>query len=305
MGTLDQLVPVTGPLTAAQLTDEINTELTELYKRSAVKVGSPAGTNSYTGTIPLSRTLADNNLFLFLVPNTNTAACTFNGKALKDSTGAALQAGQLQASQLILFEYEQTADEYRVLSPLAAGTVPIVRVYTAASSTWTKPSGLRYIKVVVQAAGGNGSSSSPGAGGGAGSFASKVIAAASLGATETVTIPAVGAGGNATFGALISCPGGNNAAASNAGAATAVPTGGDVNIAGQRGEDGIDINTTPNVRVLGAGASSMMGTGGPRRTTSSTLPGLSATGYGAGGGGANSGSGGSGSGGVIIVEEYY
>lgn len=299
MGTLDQVVPGTGPLTATQLTDEINTELAELYKRSAAKVGTPAGTNTYTGSIPLSRTLADNNLFLFLVPNTNTSSCTFNGKALKDSTGAALQAGQLQAGQLILFEREAATDDYRILSPLAGGTVPIVRVYTAASTTWTKPAGLRYVKVTVQAPGGNGTNASggtPGSGGAAGGHSTKVIAAGSLGSTETVTIPAVGSGNNASFGSHISAPGGGN----GSGSAPAAPTGGDINIAGQRGK----VPDTNTVGIGGDGGSSPLGFGG-RGTASGA--GTAGTGYGSGGGGGGppSSSGGAGAGGVVIVEEFY
>lgn len=295
MGTLNQTVPAAGPLTAAQLTDEINTELLELYKRSFPVVGSPAGTNTYTGSVPLSRVLSDGNGFIFQVPNTNTAACTFNGRPLVTSEGTALQPAQLAAGQIIVFVYVALSNHYRIISPLSAGTVPVVRVITS-SSTWTKPAGLRYIKVKVQGPGGNGnqgSSTVGGTGGQSGAYAEKLIAAAALSATVAVTVSAVGSGTATSFGTVSA----GAALTSTLTAATA--SGGDINISGSAGGLGTSAGG-------GAGATCPLGSGGLGGTTSS---GRNAGGYGGGGGGggvATGGpAGGAGAPGCVIVEEYY
>lgn len=112
---------------------------------------------------------------------------------------------------------------------------PITRTYNLADSpaTWTKLAGLKYIEVQAWGGGGsggciNGDGSSTATGGGGGAYNSKIIHAASLGATETVTIGAGGAskntnsagdaGGTSSFGShlLAYGGGGGNASTSNA-----------------------------------------------------------------------------------------
>src|SRR5262245_30511484 len=64
-----------------------------------------------------------------------------------------------------------------------------MQVYTTTGNSWTKPANLAFILVEAQGAGGGGGGSATnvgaGSGGGAGGYARKVIAASSLGATET------------------------------------------------------------------------------------------------------------------------
>jgi hypothetical protein len=248
MGTLNQTVPTAGPLTAAQLTDEINTELAELYKRSFAKVGNAAGTNAYTGSIPLNRPLEDANGFIFVVPNANTGPCTFNGLPLVTNQGAALQAGQLSTGMVIAFIYNQPSNDYRVLTPLFGGTAPIVRVYSSPGTfIWTKTSGLVAILVEQQAPGGGGGYSG-GSGAGSGSYGRRLIAASLLPPTVSIVngSPGVGGtasstagsnGGNSSFGAFLTTNGGARglgSVGSNAGGAGgAAGTGGDVNEAGR------------------------------------------------------------------------
>lgn len=177
---------------------------------------------------------------------------------------------------------------------------PIQIVTFTSSGTWTKDAGLKYIIVegVGAGAGGNGydtdGTGGPGvAGGGAGYF-KKVISAAALGATETVTIGAGGAagqsstsptsgtdGGNTTFGSHATANGGGRPTAGTA-------TGGNINIPGEAG------GTT-------FGGNSFMGYGG-------NAAGAAGTGYGAGGSGGEDSSGayaGVGTSGIVIVTEYY
>ncbi len=156
----------------------------------------------------------------------------------------------------------------------SASGVPIVRVYTS-SATWSKPTGLKYV-TVEGVGGGCGGEGDEGTGGGAGGYFRKLILAASLGATETVTIGAGTGGtasatpttaGNTTFGAHAT---GNGGAATTGGTAT----GGDLNITG------------------GVGSKASSGTGGNWSQGGSSYLGIGAgnsgqggTGYGAGGAG--------------------
>lgn len=321
--SLDQVVPIVGPLTAAQLAAAINVELAELYKRSFAKVTGASGTNTYTGSITPTRTLEDGNGFVMEVPNANTSACTYNGKALVSSEGAALQSGQLAAGQSIAFVYDMSSDHYRIVTPLSTGTTPIVRVY-GASDTWSKPAGLRYVRVKVQAPGGggggaSGGTGSAGGGGGAGGYGERIIAASALSATEAVTIGAVGAGGSsgstgstggaASFGALVTTNGGLGGVGSASptggvvgGAGGASGTGGDVNLSGRPGSPGVAGAASGNggdSAVGGAGAN-----GNNAGTTGATAPNYGGGGAGGYVTGSNRG-GGAGGPGVIIVEEFY
>ena len=130
--------------------------------------------------------------------------------------------------------------------------IPVIRAYTS-GATWTKPANLKYIVVEVQAAGGNGgahshanwSDNSNGGGGGAGGYSKKIIAVASLGATETIIVGAVGS--NSSFGSIITCNKGNNASGSTRGIG-GTATGGDINVTGGDGSSVRDYgNTQPTI----------------------------------------------------------
>lgn len=184
-------------------------------------------------------------------------------------------------------------------------------VFTA-SGTYTKPAGLKRVKVTVVGGGGgsggakelNSSAGYSQAGGGGGA-ASKVIEAASLGATETVTVgvggssgastPAAGgAGGTSSFGAHCSATGGaggiagNDFDASAFSAAPGIGSGGDVIFRGA-------------IAVNGEGGGGCYG--GCARNAGPTI-------YGSGGGSRSAPSntsieGINGAIGIVIVEEFY
>ncbi len=189
--------------------------------------------------------------------------------------------------------------------------------------TWTKPATLKYVTVRgVGAGGGGGGCTGDGdvsGGGGAGGYGEKLVAAASLGSTETVGIGlggvagvgTGGAGGNGTsttFGSHLTLGGGTGGGATNGtGGAGGTASGGDINVPGARGGS-MDGNTTTG-SIGGAGASSPFGGGGPGGGQTSSDNATHALAFGAGGGGGESqGSdvaGAGGMGGVLIVTEFY
>lgn len=202
-----------------------------------------------------------------------------------------------------------------------------LRIFT---TTWTKPAGLKYVDVECIGSGGSGGGStaaSTGACGGAGGgYSRKRIAAASLGATETVTVGAWVAGGSgaggangntgntSSFGSLLSATGGFGGNGSGAslitGATGGNGIGGDVNITGGQSGPG---TATASAGISGKGGDTVLGLGGGSTYNAAvgTTIGLVGSGYGAGGSGGNSGSsagdadGGRSTPGIVIVTEYY
>lgn len=188
----------------------------------------------------------------------------------------------------------------------------------ATQATWTKPTGLKYAIVEVQGAGGQGggnTSDSHSGGGGAGGYGKKLILAASLGSTETVTYGAPGygkvinigtSGGLSSFGTHIISLGGLGGYEANLNGRTGgTVTGGDINIQGQYGDGGS--GDTGGSQEGGFGGSTILGFGGIGGADSAPSAGV---GYGSGGGGGGATSarnelGGYGAKGIVIVTEFY
>ena len=143
------------------------------------------------------------------------------------------------------------------------------------SGTWTKPAGVTWVFIEAIGGGGGGAgaafSGQATGGGGGGGYASRLMLASSLGATETVTIGAGGTGGasgddganggNTTFGSHVTGPFGLGALR-NASVVKA--------LAGT-GNSGFNVNVTTNNQQTyyystaglgGVGASSVSGRGG-------------------------------------------
>jgi hypothetical protein len=209
------------------------------------------------------------------------------------------------------------------------------RVIILTSQTYTKPAGLKYLEAIAIGAGGGtmpsvataAAQGSAVSGAGGGGVARKLFDASAIGATVTVTIGAGGAntgtaGGNTTFGSLLTANGGspgNDTAAGAGNISGSVINGGaggsaslgDTNNSGQRGGTGW--------RMWGGGVYSSGGDGGGNvmctgvrglaaQTTQAGVAGL-VPGGGASGGcnGASQAAtvGATGGGGAVYLMEYY
>lgn len=281
-------------------------------------------------------------------------------KSIKTLTGAALSSGMLGTSAVHVLVYDGT--NFVLVNPLlgsaayltagtaannlvqldGSGRLPAVdgsqltgitgsvktvkkQIFTA-SGTYTPSTGMLYCYVELLGGGGGGGGSNgtaaTGAGGGAGGHCFRLISAATIGASQTVTIGAAGSagsssggtggsGGNSSLGALMTANGGaggtgntNASTGAVAGGAGGTASTGDINITGFAGEAAFVAST--GVFVSGRGANSLYGAGGAAKTGNSSQSGNAATGYGAGGGGGvqSSGAGGAGVAGICIVTEY-
>ncbi len=197
------------------------------------------------------------------------------------------------------------------------------------SGTWTKDAGLKY--VVVELVGGGAGGSSAGnqgsRGGGAGGYSRKLIAASSLGATETVTIGAAGVGGingvdvgnggsgggdgtTTSFGAHFSATGGEGGN-SDTGGTGGIGVGGDINVRGGAGAyNGAGATGSGSNNAIGGGngGDSVLGGGGAGQAPEGA-PGDGGLYGGGGAGAADNGSGntsgGAGAAGIVIVTEHY
>lgn len=221
-------------------------------------------------------------------------------------------------------------------------TISVQQFITAGTFTYTPTTNMLYCFIQICGGGGaggsalGGSSTIAAAGGGSpGAYAQGWLSAASIGASQSLTIGAAGtpgtagnipgnAGGTTTFGTspvFFTCPGGigGNGSAANPGTVYAYNRGGlsanapsaDASVIGFVGSGGrtpLFALTVPSLTAYlsGKGASGNFGTGGEGLTTIGA--GNAGSGNGSGGGGATASTtstqGGPGTAGIIIITEY-
>lgn len=214
---------------------------------------------------------------------------------------------------------------------LALAKKPTVQEF-ATSDTWTRPTGCRFVRVLVVGGGGGGggcgatngtTQSAGGSSAGGGGWSIKWIDVSAI-ASVTVTVGAAGAGGPAgvnngtsggtsSFGAHCSATGGGYGVGLGASIGNGYPgghggvgSGGDENGRGMHGAHAYQIGNTP---VIDSGGDSYFGGGAPPPSVFSAQ-GNAGLSPGAGGSGARSKNttayaGGDGAAGVVIVEEFY
>lgn len=235
-----------------------------------------------------------------------------------------------------------TSNGTAVAPSFQAVAVPTFQVVTqvfTSSGTYTPTSGMAYCIVEIVGGGGGGggcdstgaATVAVGAGGASGAYSRKTLNAATVGASQTVTIGAAGTagpnvtpwtggnGGTTSFGAIFTATGGNGGGGTAGGVATITATsgtpiggssGGDFIGAGVSGATGFaSIIGVLTAVIGGGGGSGFFGGGGSFINTGAN--GQNANSYGGGGGGAanppNSGAGrtgGAGFAGIVIVTEY-
>lgn len=246
-----------------------------------------------------------------------------------------------------------SANVITISSTASPSSLSVVRQVFTTSGTYTPTVGMTYCLVELVGGGGGGAGSdindsnplfvSGGSGGGSGGYCNKVFPAATIGASQAVVIGAGGValpgsgtgnnGTNTTFGALMTGAGGNGGVSAppfyygnfSDGGDGGTATGGDYNIVGQQGGQGIGFSmATPSVPLIASftyaqssqGGSNPLGFGGGSVSAFSSgqngIGGLDATGYGSGGSSAactfnalsTAESGGNGANGIVIITEY-
>lgn len=320
----------------------------DLYAASSVLYAN--GANNVAG-------LATANNGLLVTSNTGVPSIL----AGPGTTGNILQSNAAAAPSFSTSTYPSTnaintllyASSANVMSALAtvnnaflttaAGGVPTwntnlpinkvsIQVFVA-SGTYTPTPGMIFCvtEAVGQGGGGGGAASSTGGGsgggGGSGSYSRKVSTAATIGASQTVTIANTGgtggtagnnagtAGSDASLGVICvgkGGTGGGGAAANGAGTGGAggIAGTGDVTAVGNAGRAGNGGTLVTISYVCGHGAPSFFGGSPATKVGNTTATGASATNYGAGGdgglsfGAGGAAAGGNGSGGIIIVTEF-
>lgn len=188
------------------------------------------------------------------------------------------------------------------------GSYKSTQVFQSAGTfTYTRPAGLIRANIIVQGGGGGGGDFSNCRGGAAGGTAILFnCLAATIGATQTVTVGAGGAagatgaaGGTSSFGSICSATGGQVASTlllPNGG----IGTGGTLNLRGQ----GTNYSAATSTGGTPGGNGYFAG-GGAAGASNNPSPGQAGVLGGGGGGGGFGGNGASGGAGVVVVEEYF
>jgi hypothetical protein len=322
----DRLVPTSatpGAVTGDDFMDATQDEITGLWNVSVLDLADIAGTaNAITATVApaLTGALAHGMAF-WLKPtanNTNTVTLkigSLSAVAVVDKDGNALGSGDLVSGRRYLLLFDGVLSKFVVVSdvgdPAAVPTSYVDRQPFTASGTWTRPSRATATSMTLirlWGAGGGGGNNSAGGGGGGGGYNELLIPTLSLGATETVTIPAGGAvntaGGTASFGSHLSVYGGGaggNAATGGGGGGGGLTSAGGNGTGSSQGDGGAGGGPAgaAATTVGGNGAFGLTGGGGGKNNGDQKAGGGGAWGGGGGGSGGGGGDPGGNGGGAI------
>lgn len=215
-------------------------------------------------------------------------------------------------------------------TPAGSGISTVTHQAFVANGTYTPTSGMKYCIIECWGAGGGGGGTVgigvnlylAAAGGGAGGYSRIVVTAATVGASQTVTIGTLGAGGTAganagnagtdtSVGSICIGKGGSGGATGGGGAlggAGGIAGTGDITGTGMPGFPGGSMSTLTVSIPIGGGGSSLVGGGGGARLTQGTGNAGSGLGSGGAGGASNNGggtaAGGAGTAGYVYITEF-
>jgi len=300
------------------------THLTSLTLATALPVAS-GGTGSNTATFSGANITSLNASSIssgtLTVARGGTGATTLNAEAvvIGNTTGAVKFVDPGTTGNVL------TSNGTAWLSQAAGGGGGGDYIMTAYTSpaTWTKPAGLKAVKVTVIGAGGNGGSGGTtppvccapgsvtiGAPGGGGGAAVEYLDAPAIPGPVTVTVGSAPSK-TSSFGPFVSATGGTNGTAGSSTSAPVGPyaggagSGGTFNLTGMAG-----YGNTIGAQVYGGGSALGFGQAilGRAAVTPVSNPaaGVAGLDYGGGGlGGRGPGTGASGGAGIVIVEEFY
>jgi hypothetical protein len=317
------IVTVGNPATGT-LTIEAGGGLTQTYVENTGTAQASAGLLNVLGAEGITTTGSGNTITI----ETNGTIAT----SYVENTGTAIPSGGV-LNVLGAGGVTTTGSGNTITITGAGGNFSTKNQVFTTTSTYTPSTHMVYCQISMLGGGAAGGGCAAtgvaqialGGGGGGGEYAVGIFSAASIGASQSVTIGAGGIGvvasaggngGNTSVGTLISAFGGSGGDPGTAdltiivedgGAGGTGGTGGDYRSPGFPGGWGIGAAVSTGYgSVGGEGGSSQLGSGGVP-TVGSGLPG---TGYGAGGAGASNipseaaASGGNGSAGVVIIQEY-
>jgi len=204
-----------------------------------LKFATDAGaSDAYAITISPVPTSYTNGMFITFRANTaNTGASTLNvnglgAKNIVKSFNQTLADNDIKVNQIVTVVYESTTDTFQMVSQLGnlpTQSVDVQTFSTPGTTSWTKPTGAKWVEVILMGgggAGGSGTGANNSSGGAGGGYSRKTFLASSLGVTETVVVgsagvagannTAGGAGGFSAFGTtvLLRAEGGNGGAGS-------------------------------------------------------------------------------------------
>ena len=286
---------------------------TELYYDNSAKFETTTTGCTVTGTL-VATTFSGSGASLTSLPAGNL---TGSLPAISGANLTNLSAGNLTGSL--------PAISGANLTGLAGGGFASMQVFTS-SGTWTRPSGVKIIKVTVVGGGGsggiaNGLYSDGGDGGGGAGCAIEVIDVSTGPSSVSVTVGSGASGnggynnggstgGTSSFGSYCQATGGEGGwyqeTQNTAGAAPGSGSGGNINLTGGNGIKGCGNGGNQNSAWngpggQGAGPYSITRGAGINSTTSTQA---NTNAYGSGGGGASAGTSGSGGHGIVVVEEF-
>lgn len=312
--------------TGAALTkvDDTNVTLTLGGSPSTALVNAASLTLGWTGQLGLTR------------GGTAASLTASNGGIVYSGSSALAILSGTATAGLALLSGASGAPTWSTKKPI---TQVVVQVFTSGTPTYTPTSGLQYCTLEVVGGGGGGGSVpatsaaqvAAGAGGGAGGYARKTVTAATIGASQTVTVGAGGNGGAAgaantgatgstsSVGSIVSATGGFGGPGGNVITAVGTSNGpggvggngasGDFNTYGGSGGIGICIFATNAAfgGLGGQGPFSGSGTSQPLAAAGSNSVANTGSGGSGGSAGASNGTGsagGNGGSGIVIITEF-